>query len=123
MAHFAQLDDNNIVIYITVINNSILLDNDNVEQESLGIDFCKTLFGNDTRWVQTSYNNTFRYNYAGIGFTYDSINDAFIPPNTFDSWVLNTSTFKYNAPIPYPDNQLSYYWDESILNWVEHTIL
>ena len=77
MAHFAELDDNNIVTQVIVVNNNDLLV-DGKENEQKGIDFCKSLFGGN--WIQTSYNARIRKNYAGIGYTYDAINDAFIPP-------------------------------------------
>lgn len=77
MAHFAELDENNLVKQVIVVNNNELLDN-GVESESKGIAFCQSLFGGT--WVQTSYNGNFRKNYAGIGFTYDPVRDAFIPP-------------------------------------------
>jgi hypothetical protein len=77
MAHFAQLDNNNIVTQVIVVHNNELLDN-GVESESKGITFCQSLFGGT--WIQTSYNGNIRKNYAGIGYTYDAIKDAFIPP-------------------------------------------
>ncbi len=79
MAHFAQLNNNNIVTQVIVVHNNELLI-DGIENETKGINFCKFLFGEDTNWVQTSYNNNFRKNYAGIGYTYNSDLDAFIPP-------------------------------------------
>jgi hypothetical protein len=77
MAHFAELDDNNIVQRVIVVHNNELLDN-GTESEAKGIAFCKSLFGGN--WIQTSYNATFRKNYAAAGFIYDAIKDAFIPP-------------------------------------------
>jgi len=77
MAHFAELDDNNIVLRVTVVHNDVLKDENGVEQESLGLKHLEHLGG---RWVQTSYNSSFRKNFAGIGFLYDPILDAFIPP-------------------------------------------
>lgn len=78
MAHFAQLDENNVVQQVIVVNNSELLDENGVEQESKGIQFCQALLGGT--WIQTSYNGNFRKNYAGAGYVYDSQLDAFIPP-------------------------------------------
>lgn len=78
MAHFAQLDQNNVVVQVIVVHNNELLDN-GVESEAKGISFCQTLFPG-TRWVQTSYNATFRQCYAGVGYTYDAVNDVFVPP-------------------------------------------
>ena len=78
MAHFAQLDNNNVVIQIIVVHNNELLDQDGNEIEQKGIDFCKSLFGQDTQWVQTSYNGSFRAKYAATDDIYDEINDIFI---------------------------------------------
>jgi hypothetical protein len=89
MAHFAQLDQNNIVTQVIVVHNNELLDN-GTESESKGIDFCKSLYGTDTVWKQTSYNGTFRKNFAGIGFLYNEMRDAFIQPRPYSTWVLNT---------------------------------
>jgi hypothetical protein len=77
MAHFAKIE-NNIVSQVIVINNEVITDENGVEQEQLGIDFCKSLFGKDTNWIQTSYNGSFRGKFAGIGDIYDSDNDEFI---------------------------------------------
>lgn len=92
MAHFAELDDQNTVLRVIVVHNNELLDN-GVESEAKGIAFCKTLFGGN--WKQTSYNGNIRKNYAGIGFTYDPVRDAFIPPKPGDSWVLEESTCQW----------------------------
>lgn len=78
MAHFAQLDENNIVTGVLVVNNEDIIDENGNESEQKGIDFLKSLFGNDTKWVQTSYNNRFRNKYACIGDQFDPINDVFI---------------------------------------------
>lgn len=88
MAHFAELDSTNTVLRVVVISNEDLLDENGVEQESLGIQVCKSIFGNDTKWVQTSYNNKFRSKYAGIGYTYDEENDVFIAPQPFPWYIL-----------------------------------
>ncbi len=81
MAHFAQIDENNIVINVIVVSNDVLLNKDNYEGEQLGIEFCKSLYGQDTVWVQTSYNKNFRGDFAGVGFYYDSVLDEFQNPN------------------------------------------
>jgi hypothetical protein len=78
MAHFAKINENNIVEQVIVINNEVILDANNIEQEQLGIDFCKSLYGENTTWVQCSYNNNFRGQFPGIGSQYDSLNDVFI---------------------------------------------
>lgn len=73
------------------------------------------------RWVQTSYNNTIRKNFAGIGFTYDEERDAFIPPKPFESWTLNEQTCRWQSPSPYPQDGRLYVWDEDTLTWIEVT--
>jgi len=89
MAHFAELDKNNIVLRVIVVSNEMLLE-DGRESEAKGIAFCKQLFGKNTHWMQTSYNGNFRKNYAGIGCTYDSGRDAFIPEKPEgDGWTLD----------------------------------
>lgn len=118
MAHFAQLDENNVVINVIVVGNNDCLDANGKESEAVGIEFCKSLFGDDTRWAQTSYNGNFRKNYAGIGYTYDKNLDAFIPPKSFESWILMEETCQWSPPIPYPADGNRYVWDESIKNWV-----
>ena len=120
MAHFAELDTSNIVLRVVVVNNVELLDGDLIEQEQLGIEFCKSILGNG-RWVQTSYNSNMRKNFAGKGYSYDESRDAFIPPKPFESWVLNEETCKWEAPTPMPTiNPVTQfaYWDEANLQWV-----
>lgn len=120
MAHFAQLDENNFVINVIVVHNNELMDS-GVESETKGIEFCKSLFGRDTQWKQTSYNSKIRKNYAGVGFTYDIKRDAFIPPKPFNSWVLNETTCQWASPTPYPQDGKRYTWDEPTTSWVEVT--
>jgi hypothetical protein len=96
MAHFAELDVNNVVLQVIVVGNDMILDNQGQESEQVGIDFCKSLFGADTRWVQTSYNGNIRKNYAGIGYTYEQARDAFIAPQpNGDGWLLDETTFQW----------------------------
>lgn len=115
MAHFASLDENNMVTNVIVVHNNELIDETGHENEQKGIDFCIAHFGG--RWVQTSYNGKFRKNYAGIGFTYDEQRDAFISLKPFDSWLLNENTCIWESPIPYPDDGNKYIWDEETLSW------
>lgn len=117
MAHFAQLDDNNIVSQVIVINDNDCQIN-GFQSEDVGIAFCKSLFGENTKWVQTSYNGKIRKNYAGIGFTYDKQRDAFVPPQPFLSWSLNEETCHWIAPIEYPNDGNIYDWDEQSQSWV-----
>jgi hypothetical protein len=118
MAHFAQLDNNNVVVGIAVVHNNELLDEHGNEIEQLGIDFCKSLFGQDTQWVQTSYNANFRKNYAWTGGTYDPELDAFIRPQPYASWILNRTTCAWESPVPYPADGKMYRWNEAELNWL-----
>lgn len=120
MAHFAEIDNNNIVQRVIVVANEELLDN-GVESEAKGIAFCQSLFGGN--WVQTSYNKTFRKNFCGQGFSYDSTRNAFIPPKPFDSWSLDEDTCLWKSPVPYPTDNKIYNWNESTTSWVEATEL
>lgn len=116
MAHFAQLDENNVVTQVIVVGNRDCADANGVEKESIGIAFCERLFGGN--WVQTSYNASIRKNYAGIGYTYNADLDAFVPPKPFASWVLNEETAQWNAPVPMPEEGM-WTWDEDTTSWVE----
>jgi len=117
MAHFAELDGNNIVTRVIVVGNQDILDANGNESEAVGIAFCQNLLGGI--WKQTSYNGNFRKNYAGIGYTYREDIDAFVPPQPYPSWILNTDTARWEAPVPYPTDGKYYYWDEATTSWVE----
>jgi hypothetical protein len=122
MAHFAKIDENNVVLEVIVVHNNELIDETGNENESKGVAFCKSLFGWNTNWVQTSYNGNIRKNYAGIGYTYDASRDAFIAPQPFSSWVLNENNCIWEAPTPKPDDGKFYRWDEATTSWVEVVI-
>jgi len=125
MAHFAKLDENNNVLAVHVVNNDVITI-DGIELEQIGVEFLTNLHGH-TLWKQTSYNATIRKNYAGIGYYYDSIRDAFIPSKPYPSWILNEDTCLWESPIPYPNttnipiqyrmyniyiwNETNYYWE------------
>ena len=115
MAHFAQLDQNNIVTQVIVANEE-LLDND-IESESKGIEFCTNLLGGT--WKQTSYNQKIRKNYASVGYVYDEGRDAFIAPKTYNSWLLDETTCQWKAPIDMPTDGKMYLWDEATTSWIE----
>ena len=117
MAHFATLDESNIVTKVEVVNNDVILDGDGVEQEQLGIDFLTSLYGTEN-YIQTSYNNNFRKQYAGIGFTYDAAKDIFIGMQPLPSWSLDEND-DWQAPVAYPDDGKYYVWDEATINWIE----
>ena len=118
MANFAQLDGAYTVIEVVVVNNETINNLPFPESEPAGAAFLQSLFGSTTVWKQTSYNANFRKNYAGIGYTYDPVLDAFIAPQPYPSWVLNTTTCQWQAPVPYPDDGRTYIWDEATLSWV-----
>ena len=121
MAHFAELDQDNIVLQVIVVGNDSINNLPFPESEPVGIAFCQSLLGPDTRWAQTSYNANFRHNYAGIGYTFDptpSPNGAFIPPKPYPSWLLDTNTFQWQSPVPYPTDGGIYEWDEETQSWV-----
>ena len=124
MAHFAEINENNIVTRVIVVhNNEITVDGQ--ELEFKGIDFCEGLFGH-RNWVQTSYNGNIRYNFAGVGYTWDSDNDAFYAPQPYASWSLNED-YIWEASVPYPEDaspEKIYEWDEDNLTWkvVELTV-
>ena len=115
MAHFAQLDENNVVTQVIVVANEELME-DGVESEVKGIAFCQSLFGGT--WKQTSYNGNIRKNYAGIGYTYHEDIDAFVPPKPFASWSLNDKA-QWDAPTPMPQDGNMYSWDETTTAWVQ----
>jgi hypothetical protein len=117
MAHFAKLDENNVVLEVHVVHNNELLV-DGVESEAKGVEFLVSLFGN-SNWKQTSFNATIRKNAAGIGYTYDPNRDAFIPPQPYASWVLDEQTCQWNPPIQYPSDDKRYEWDEQTTSWKE----
>jgi hypothetical protein len=126
MAHFAKLDQDNIVIAVNVVHNNELLV-DGTENEQKGIDFLNTFFNTSDNWKQTSYNTNggvhqlggtpLRKNYAGIGYTYDADKDAFIPPQPYSSWTLNEDTCHWEPPVAYPDDGKQYDWNEETTSW------
>ena len=124
MAHFAKIE-NNVVTQVIVVANKDTADASGVEKEHIGAAFCERLFGGD--WKQTSYNGNFRKNYAGIGYTYNSDLDAFVPPKPFASWLLNEETAQWQAPVAMPEDAGTgeppkrYTWDEDTTSWVEVT--
>jgi hypothetical protein len=119
MAHFAKLDENNVVLEVNVIDNENLLDSNGIEQEEVGIAFLVQWSGGYTNWKQTSYNGNIRKNYAGIGYVYDAVRDAFIPPKPYPSWVLKEDTCTWESTVPYPEDGNYYGWDEATTSWVE----
>jgi hypothetical protein len=139
MAHFAEIDENNIVQQVIVVNNEDCLDSEGNESEAVGISFCQSLFGVETNWVQTSFNSNIRFRYAGIGMKYDSTNDVFYPQSPYPSWRLDTFTWIWNPPVSLPHDEgsdskhtstgnyppteyVSYDWDEDSKSWTNRTV-
>ena len=114
MAHFAQLNENNVVLNVITVADSDTQDSNGVEVESIGVAFCEQNFGG--RWIKTSYNNNFRRRYAHIGGTYDPVHDCFIDVKTYPSWVLDAN-FNWVPPVPYPQDCNFYAWDEPTRSW------
>jgi len=121
MAHFAKLNENNVVVEVNVVHNNELFDENGHESEAKGISFLTAWSGGYANWKQTSYNGTIRKNYAGIGYTYDLGRDAFIPPKPYPSWSLNETTCCWDAPTAMPIDDKRYSWNEEQLAWVEFT--
>jgi hypothetical protein len=117
MAHFAKLDENNVVLEVHCVNNIELLTSEGHESEAMGYAFLVRWSGGYSRWKQTSYNGTIRKNYAGVGYTYDSGRDAFIPPKPYPSWTLNESTCLWDCPVAMPTEGGSYTWNEINQSW------
>jgi hypothetical protein len=121
MAHFAQLDSNNKVIQVIVIDNDVTHDEEGVEQEALGIAFCKSLFGQDTKWLQTSYNGNRRKLFASVGYEYHADIDAFMSPKPHEGFTLDKENLVWVAPKPEPKfNALTEhcYWSNETNDWV-----
>jgi hypothetical protein len=114
MAHFAEVDENDIVLRVLVVGN---------DQEHRGQEFLADDLGLGGTWVQTSYNGNMRKNYAGIGMKFDRVRDAFIPEKPFASWVLNEDTCLWDAPTPMPvEEGKMFTWDEDTTSWVEFVL-
>ena len=108
MAHFAEIDENNVVTRVLVTDNN----------DPNGDEGYQWLLDNlGGTWVKTSYNGNIRKNYAGIGYTYNEELDAFVPPKPFESWTLNGETALWEAPVPYPADGILYSWDEDAAQW------
>jgi hypothetical protein len=127
MASFAKIE-NNIVITVISVVNEVLKNSNGIEQESIGIEFLKTLYNEPNAiWKQTSYNTIggihinggtpFRKNHAGIGYTYDETRDAFIQPRPYSSWILNENTCQWESPVVYPNDGNTYKWNEEQQSW------
>ena len=116
MAHFAQIDENNMVVSVIVVDNKDTADVNGVEKEYIGAAFCERLLGGT--WKQTSYNGNIRKNYAGIGYSYQADIDAFVPPQPYASWTLDANA-QWQAPTAMPTDGKMYSWDEATTSWIE----
>ena len=110
MAHFAEIDENNVVTRVLVVDNLL---------EHRGQDFLANDVGLGGTWIQTSYNRNFRGNFAGIGYLYDQELDVFYKPQPYPSWTLDTNKWIWVAPVEYPEDGLIYDWDEDSQTWIE----
>lgn len=115
MAHFAEIDENNVVLRVVVVDNKDTSDANGIEKEHIGAAHLEKMLGGT--WKQTSYNSTFRKNYAGMGYTYDQERDAFIAPKPYPSWVLAENTCHWESPVPIPNDGQMYVWDEDNMQW------
>ena len=127
MTYFAQINDDSIVINVIRVNDT------DAPNEAAGIAFCKSLLGSDTNWIQTSETGDIRHRFAGIDMKYDSTNNVFLTLSEYPSWVLNTSTWEFNAPVAVPDDAgfdgddkteyVEYTWDEDTRSWTNRTVV
>ena len=115
MAHFAEIDARKTIIRVLVVSNDITTI-DGTEQEQRGIDYLNGLFPDSGEWVQCSYNATIRHNYPGPGYSWDGT--GFAAPQPYDSWALDDN-YAWHSPSPYPDDGVTYVWDEDTVSWVE----
>ena len=123
MAHYAELDENNVVINVVFVDNEIVTDENGNEKEQLGIEHLHKHHGEGRIWVQTSYNSNFRKNYAYIGEIYREDIDAFLLPQPYPSWELNEETAQWEPPIPDPSDETNWYnWDEESQTWIKNVI-
>jgi|TARA_R110000824_G_scaffold107886_1_gene254587 hypothetical protein len=122
MIHFAQIGLNNKIIAVNCVDDSVILDAEGIEREDLGVDFLANLTGWHI-WKRTWTDGSQRYNYAGKGFTWDEDAEAFIPPKIYDNFILDTKTYRWVPPIPYPTDGEHYVWDDKTNQWVDAQII
>jgi len=118
MAHFTILDSENIVTSTIVVDNSVITDESGNEVEQLGKDYLENILGAG-KYVQTSYNGTFRKHYATTGWFYNKTLDAFIPPKPYPSWTLDSTSLLWEPPVDRPDNDKVHEWNEDTQAWDE----
>jgi len=121
MAHFAKLDENNVVVEVIVIDNSDLNNLDFPESEPVGLEFIANWRGETSdNWKQTSYNGSFRKCYAIVGKKYEPEYDAFVPESPYGNWIFNHELWEWEAPVPCPGDEMDYQWDEQNAQWVDY---
>lgn len=121
MAHFAELDKDNVVLRVLVIDDSKTQDENGIEHEELGVAYCKSLFGEDTNWIQASYNRNMRGHFASVNYIYNQELDAFIPPKPHASFILNKEKLGWIAPKPEPKFDVETeqcYWSDEVNDFV-----
>ena len=118
MAHFARLNTDGVVVRVHCVVNEVITDSKGKEQESKGVQFLQETHTTNDFFVQTSYNNKIRKQYAGVGYKYDKANDVFVRPQTYPSWALDAS-FDWQPPTAMPDDDKRYTWDEPNTKWIE----
>ena len=117
MAHFAQINENNIVVQVITAGNEYELTGEELYTNMTGKVWKRTSY-NTQGGIHTQGGTPYRKNYAGIGYTYDEARDAFIPPKPYNSWILNESSCLWEAPIPYPEDGNVYVWSEATQQWI-----
>lgn len=125
MAHFARLDENNVVVEVLVVDNSAIQNLDFPESEPVGAAYLNSFLPAAT-WKQTSYNNNFRFRYAGLGYTFHlecGAHGGFATPPEYDYFVFDVATCSWIPPVPKPDNVNSYYWDDATRLWIKQPSL
>lgn len=121
MAHFAKLNETNVVTQVVVVSNDDLGNLAFPESEPVGQNLLNIFYSDNSVWRQTSYNGNFRKNYAGIGYFFDERRNAFVAPQPFIGWLLDEETCQWHPPVPYPNDGNLYIWDEATQSWVEVT--
>lgn len=122
MAHFCELDRNNLILQTVVINNAVVDNLNFPESEKPGIEFCQSLYGSSTVWLQTSINGSFRRCYGAPGYSYMPQYDIFIEPKPYPSWIFDPVTKNWVPPIAMPTDGNAYYWNENYHSWVAYDI-
>lgn len=120
MAHFCELDSDNVILQTIVVNNEVISDLPYPESEKPGIDFCQSIYGQNTIWLQTSINGSFRRCYGQPGYVYIPQYDLFIEPKPYPSWVFDPVTKNWVPPMEKPNDGQNYYWDENYHVWVAY---